>query len=307
MPIKRLKLSLLVGNAGTQIRNSIDPGTVEEYSQEIKNGAKFPPLTVFYDVKSDIYYLADGFHRYTAFKRRGIKEYICDVQVGDRISAIKFALGTNTRHGLRRKNVDKRNAVKIALKEFTSLSDGAIAILCCVTQPFVSKIKRSQVITVMTSKPQNIGNSAKNICPARRVTGADGKSYSAAKEKPKPEEKKQRKDETKLPIPPEILEDWEKATIESNDALTMASSLRNILRDAQKDNNKTFSEVDFTDNIAKLDTIYTDLKRSRPYAVCFKCNGVNQKNCNDCKKRGWISEHFYKFCVPEETKKITKR
>ncbi len=307
MAIKRLKLSLLITDAGTQTRSSIDTDTVEDYSEQVKAGVKFPPLVVFYDKRKDEYYLVDGFHRETAFEWNGIKEYNCEVMEGDLKAAIKYALGANAKHGLRRSNEDKRYAVKIALKEFGNQTDRAIAQMCAVHHDMVSKLRPTvQLADSANSISQNANKTAKTACPPRRI-GTDGKSYPAKKSSPPPPPPKSEKDETGLPIPPEILEAWKIAKQESTRALGLVSDLRVGLREAQGKKNPTFAEIDFTDDLAKLDTLYADLKRSTPYAVCFKCNGVNFKTCADCKRRGWISEHFYNVCVPDETKKITKR
>jgi ParB/Sulfiredoxin domain len=305
MAIKRLKLSLLLTDAGTQTRSEINPATVEEYSAEHKNGAKFPPMVAFYDKAKDDYYLVDGFHRHAALEWNGVKEYAVDVLTGDLKAAIKFALGRNNEHGLRRTNEDKRYAVKIGLREFPDLSARELAKICAVSDPFVLELKKVQVLTVSTCPPRKPNKTA-NSCPPRRVTGADGKSYPAQKSSPPPPAPVQ-KDETKLPIPPEIIDAWDKANQEADAALNHVSALRSMLRTAQEDKNLTFTECDFTDDLAKLDTLFADLKRARPFAVCFSCNGVNFKDCTDCKRRGFISEHYYKVCVPKEKKKITKR
>ena len=140
MAIKKLKLEKLIIDAGTDVRSEISEATVEEYGQSARAKDKLPPLTV-YDTKDGLL-LADGFHRYFGFERQGIKEYECDVIKGTREDAIKFALGCNTKHGLRRSNADKRHAVLIALKEFPQLSSRAIATLCLVSNMLVDEIRK---------------------------------------------------------------------------------------------------------------------------------------------------------------------
>ena len=56
--------------------------------------------------------------------------------------------------------------MEIALKEFAVMSDRAIADMCGVTHPYVSEIRKEQVVTVTTSTTR---------------TGKDGKSYPATK------------------------------------------------------------------------------------------------------------------------------
>lgn len=65
----------------------------------------FPPLTVFTrGGLTDLYYLADGFHRYEALERAGRDAWPCEVNVvEDPIFAAKaHSLKANTTHGLKR-------------------------------------------------------------------------------------------------------------------------------------------------------------------------------------------------------------
>lgn len=129
-------------DGGTQMRAAIDEVTADEYAQELRQGAAFPPVVVFYD-GSD-HWLGDGFHRVQAyFLVYGDKAKIpCDVRPGTRRDAVLCAAGANAVHGLRRTNADKRRAVETLLRdeEWSQWSDREIARRCHVTQPFVSKL-----------------------------------------------------------------------------------------------------------------------------------------------------------------------
>jgi len=59
IPISRIRL-----DGGTQPRAALDFSAIEDYSEAMVAGAKFPPVTVFYDGTD--YWLADGFHRVKA-------------------------------------------------------------------------------------------------------------------------------------------------------------------------------------------------------------------------------------------------
>jgi len=321
MPIKKLKLETLVIDAGTDVRSEINDDTVTEYGLAAKNKAKLPPLIV-YDTKDGLL-LADGFHRYFGFERQGIKEYDCDIRKGTREDAIKYALGCNTTHGLRRTNADKRNSCVIALKEFPKLSNRALAEICAVHHDLVAdvraqleeKTEREKLEEsdshVADSATSNDASPSQSSPPPRRE-GADGKSYPVPPRKPsaipaRPAEKPETLDATGIPVPEEIVPFWDATFAEAQRLITLASEIRVRIKRAQDSNEPAFREVDHTDIIAHLDQVYADLKRAKPYAVCPTCNGVTTKGCATCKGRGFVSEHFWNNCVPEETKNVTGR
>jgi hypothetical protein len=137
----KLKLSQIVIDKGTQTREAIDQKTVTEYAEVIMNKDTLPPLVVFYDGIN--YYLADGFHRYFAYKQTVTPDVEVEVINGTLRNAQEYALGTNDKHGLKRTNGDKRNAVLIALNdlEWSLLTNREIGKLCRVSHTFVNAIK----------------------------------------------------------------------------------------------------------------------------------------------------------------------
>ena len=137
----KLKLDQIIIDQGTQIRVAIDQKTVGEYAEAIMHKEVLPPLVVFSDgIK---YYLADGFHRYFAYKNTVTPEVEVEVHKGTLRNAIEYALGANSKHGLKRTNEDKKNAVIIALNdiEWSMLGLREIAKLCGVSHTYVSTIK----------------------------------------------------------------------------------------------------------------------------------------------------------------------
>ena len=172
MKTKAIKLSDIVIDAGTQQRVEPTQSVIEEYSEAIKCGAKFPPVTVFSNGVT--YYLVDGFHRYFAYKKAGgIDEILADVHEGTKRDAILFSASVNATHGLRLTNQDKRKHVLVLLTddEWSLWSDNAIAKHCKVTQPFVSKI-RKEVITVITHNDEVVNNSEVVTCATKSLEPA---------------------------------------------------------------------------------------------------------------------------------------
>ena len=89
-----------------QTRASIDEDTVVDYVEAWKQGAKFPPVDVFFD--SSTYRIADGAHRLTAARNAGVKEIQATVHQGNARDAFLFAARCNTHHGRRRTNSRRR-------------------------------------------------------------------------------------------------------------------------------------------------------------------------------------------------------
>ena len=99
-------------------------------------------------------WLADGFHRYHAFRAADIEDIPVFIRNGTRRDAVLYSVGANAHHGLRRSNEDKRKAVQTLLAdpEWAAWSDREIARQCNVAHPFVGSV-RSSLETVSSEKP----------------------------------------------------------------------------------------------------------------------------------------------------------
>lgn len=142
-----LNLEKIRIDCGTQARAQINQEVVADYTESIKNGAEFPDITVYFDGVS--YYLADGFHRYLAFKAAGSPGINANVINGTLRDAILYSLGANHDHGLRRTNTDKRKAIEIMLKdiEWADWSDREIAKQCHVSNHLVALVRKELGVT----------------------------------------------------------------------------------------------------------------------------------------------------------------
>ncbi len=132
-------------DGGTQSRVGLDEQVVAEYAAAIRDGADFPPVVLFFD--GTVYRLADGFHRFHAYRHAGAVEIEADVRQGTTRDAILFSVGANASHGLRRTNDDKRKAVLILLKdpEWSAWSDREIARRAGVGHNLVSSLRPSVI------------------------------------------------------------------------------------------------------------------------------------------------------------------
>jgi len=116
-----LPLAQVRFDADCQSRVCLDEETVAEYAFRMKEGATFPPITVFFDGSE--YWLADGFHRYAASKglarERGDEaraKVPAEIRQGTRLDAVRHALSANAHHGKRREPGDYRKGYVIAVR-----------------------------------------------------------------------------------------------------------------------------------------------------------------------------------------------
>lgn len=110
----KLLLKRIRCDGGTQPRTTIYDHVVAEYSEAMREGAAFPPVTVFYDGKD--HWLADGFHRLGAAMNLELDSIECDVRQGTLADAQWYSFSVNQAHGLMRTRQDKERAIKAALR-----------------------------------------------------------------------------------------------------------------------------------------------------------------------------------------------
>jgi hypothetical protein len=107
--MKKIEISAIRIDGGTQARLKLDHNVVKEYAECMKDGDKFPPVTVFYDGSE--YWLANGFHRYFATKSNGELEIECEVKQGTLDDAVLYTFSADGRQGLSRSAEDNRNII----------------------------------------------------------------------------------------------------------------------------------------------------------------------------------------------------
>ncbi len=330
---KKIKISEIVTDAGTQVRAGLNEATVADYAEALADGAKFPPVIVFHD--GDRYIAADGFHRIHAAVRNGVTQIECDVRKGGKSDALKFALGCNAHHGLRRTNADKRHAVELAVREFPAASLPVIAKICLVSEELVKGVSKQLTENGGLKKPETVigldgrerrlppppmvrrnGNSTphpqslspieaeREEVPPGRMPGSTAGRMPAATLPPPPPS--QILDGTGWPIPTQLIPLWQRAD-EVQEMLTALSRVKGALRSAQENKDKLFAEVNFSSALSQLDQAWTDIKTAKPFAVCPTCQGQLPEKCTLCKGRGLISEHRWNTCVTREDKEFRAR
>jgi hypothetical protein len=163
METKRLSIQEIVVKGEIQQRVDQNQECVNDYTEEIAKGTRFPALDVFFDGKEHL--LADGLHRLLAYKLAGVETVDVIVHDGDIWDAILYAAGANAEHGLRRTNADKRKAVTTILTgmKWQNWADGLIAEKCRVSQPFVSRIRAELTQKGFESSSTRVGKDGRTI------------------------------------------------------------------------------------------------------------------------------------------------
>jgi len=113
-------------------------------------------------------------------------------------------------------------------------------------------------------------------------------------------------DVTGWPIPTQLIPLWRRMD-EVQAMLTELSRVRVVLRAAQDDKDKLFTEVNFSSALSHLDQVYSDVKTAKPFAVCPACQGQLPDQCTLCRGRGLLSEHRWKTCVTSEDKAFREK
>ena len=238
MKTSLLKLANIVTTAGTQIRASINHDSVDEYAHAMIEGAKFPPIVAFHD--GNQYVLADGFHRVMAASRNGFTDIEAEVHKGTKSDALKYALGANSTHGIKRTNADKRRSVELALAEWPKLSDRELAKICAVGNALVSECRNCLNQTV--EQPQT------------RI-GADGRERRMPKKKNQnlcsedlqPASDSQAKvEKVKSNALPDFVRSPQPLT-ESNTAVVIPDGIREALNLASQNIQSIYDRADFGD------------------------------------------------------------
>ena len=159
--VKNIRIeSINTDDGSLQQRERINDGTVADYAEAMRCGAKFPPVTLFFDGTQ--YWLADGFHRFCASKDAEMLDILSDVRDGTKRDAKLFSASANGTHGQRLTNEDKRKSVLVLLldKEWSEWSNRDIAKHCHVTHTMVNKLREElshkvEAVSTSACKPNN--------------------------------------------------------------------------------------------------------------------------------------------------------
>lgn len=108
-------------------------------------------------------------------------------------------------------------------------------------------------------------------------------------------------------IPAEIVPDWDRAATVAARLRACASEIKLTVERGLADKDIVFAEIT-NPTVAEASGLQYTLSQIAPHAVCPTCQGRNRKNCQLCRKRGWISKFLFNSpAVSAETKTIIEK
>lgn len=175
--ILQLRIDTIRLDGGTQLRDGMDHETIEEFVENLKAGAVFPPVIVYFDGRH--YWLADGFHRAESHRQAGRRCIDAEVRSGDQRAAILHAAGCNQKHGLRRTNQTKRNQVMVLLAdaEWGQWTSTQIAKHCGVSEFLVRVLRQERKEAARAAAGASSIKSKIVTVPEQRIAERNGTTY----------------------------------------------------------------------------------------------------------------------------------
>lgn len=261
----KLKLAAVRIDGGTQARVALDQAVVIEYSENMKEGDKFPPMVVFHD--GSHYWLADGFHRYFARKANGELEAEFDVKEGTQRDALLYSFGANGVRGLKLTAEDIRAIITRMLQddEWKGWSDTQIAKHIGTSNMTVGRVRRAleeqgKVAPKKTSKFVDKHGNESEMKTDKIGKAEKPKKEEAPKEQAKPapefEDKILELTDTVTQLHEEntLLKDkialgqWDATEIEKIDAEELIADLRNQIKLLEMENKSLRDSRDMYQN-----------------------------------------------------------
>ncbi|MGR3278721.1 hypothetical protein ACSYAD_26875 [Acaryochloris marina NIES-2412] len=143
--LEYLNIEAIIIDSEVASRCQLREDIVTEYANAMRQGAKFPPVIVFFNGTDFI--LVDGFHRIHAKKVNGDLEILASISQGNRREAILIATGINIDSSLKLTKADiRRNINKlIGDTEWSLWYDLDIAQQCCANHELVYELRVERV------------------------------------------------------------------------------------------------------------------------------------------------------------------
>lgn len=321
--MQELLIEKIRTDGDVQSRERISDDYVEELADLIKAGKKLPPVDVYSD--GDEIWAADGFHRIHAHLKANKRTIRCDIHKGTKIDAMLASCAANQSHGLRRTNADKRRAVEMSLKLRPNWSDQAIANHAGVHVNTVAVARRQFPRNVGVERT-GVDGKTRRIPPppaggertqrqgdmpfddargrSMKIPPPPSEPAKKVPTAPKPAEPPPslRLDGVKKQIPDHLIPLFDRGS-EVQALLSQITSIKGVLKRAQEADDPLFGDCHFQAVEEALQAAYTEIKATKPFAVCPWCGGTLANDCRGCGQRGVLGEFRWNQTVPVEFKK----
>lgn len=140
MTIEMIDLNAIVASKELQSRDAVNEDWVNTLADRIQDGKSMTQMKVFSDGEN--YYLADGFHRYFAYKKLGIELVDVDVEMGTFMDAREYSWSANASHGMQRNKATIQKIIQDALSVYPNHSDRFLAGKCDVSHVTIANYRK---------------------------------------------------------------------------------------------------------------------------------------------------------------------
>jgi len=274
-----VRLDQIVLDGLTQSRAANDAETIEDYAEDWREGAAFPPVDLFTQ-DGEIYWIGDGNHRVHAAVVAGRSNVPAKVHDGNERAALLFSCSVNQNHGLRRSNADKRNTVSLMLELEPKWSNRRIAEHAGVSDPLVSEVRKSL--------------EGENRIPETKVReGRDGKRRPVEETTENADANAQLLNSSTPAVEGDEPEPDPAAGVDIEALARLykesLADLNRMLRGFREVSNEPRTGAYVARKFTRIEKLIDDLKAAvsmaEPVAECEECYGVG---CGDCSNTGFI-------------------
>jgi hypothetical protein len=324
---RRLGLRQIILDPRHQCRASISDEAVDRYAEKASAGGKWDgkPPRVYQDDEKGKYWLADGWHRYKAHQKAGMKEMECEVVKGSFDDALLYAVGANATHApLPRTNADKRLAVEVYLnyrhekgENVAEISGREIGRACNVNNETADKVRDAWLAkNGLNESETRVGPDGKRQPVARNrsvPTSAVEDDTPAFVNEPvgtdaAPAGGAEVLDEKGRPIPEALLEDFDRLKEFQSDINALGQMAAKWTKHRHyKARGCQFLSAQSVQIAAQ--NLQAALSSSRPYIVCPSCHGTKVEGglacgpaCHTCEAegepQGWLPGGAWKKIGP---------
>lgn len=319
--VMELDLSKINTTVAASVRATVQQEAVDRYAEAYEQGEELPPVDVY--AGGNVYYLADGGHRYKAVSKIGrktIKALVrqCATEQEAHAAAVLHAAGANALHGLPRSPEDKRAAVRsvIGRPEYADASDSAIADICRVSHVLVRLVREQMTAQGLLSGPASAtARPYKQGAKLRGGAEADGKGgivASVIKQESASSNPVARPEETSAPPPNSVgVRDSRGRAVPAKlvESFRRGKELLLAVREAMNQVQATIRQavtncggealpavVHLIDS--EIASVIENVSSAIPYACCphLADDGSHRqgRTCRVCGGRGWVSRHVWR-------------
>lgn len=294
-------------DGGTQQRD-VDDDAVADYAERCRGGSRPPPIQLVWDGKH--FWLWDGFHRYHAARAAGWAKLRASVTEGTQREAVWLSFGANKDHGVRRPRGAVREIIEKILDdpEWAKMSAAAIAEHVGASDRYVKEVastggascERSQDTATRTVTRGKTTYEMRKPPKPRRKAASNGDGHDAESDAPEPTH-----DAVGNPLTDPAHRRVFARAAELDEMMRAVSAIKGKVKEAIGEKDPLYAFLIGTAFGLNCDSIRTDLKSTKPYALCpaHPDDATARAGCRWCRDRrtgvgcGWLAKSQYEACL----------